>query len=144
MTIEIASLLTRICISLNTRFIKGLVLCLLAYGATSNSYSALTSEFTLPAKLYILSPHMDDAILTFGGHLNVYFKTMNKDSQITIIVPFSTTNYTAAGDNKNCTSKRVLQVSQTRFSEDTNALTWLSNNNWRQYKYSILGYYDSL
>lgn len=93
-------------------------------------------------KLYFLSPHPDDILLTFGGLINKLSKegTLDQKNNVTEVF-FSLSNYTTNHLNE-LTNKRVFDVSTMRNSEDFGAHIKMFGQ-WDNFRYKTAGFYDA-
>ncbi|MBR9997470.1 MAG: hypothetical protein KFF73_00800 [Cyclobacteriaceae bacterium] len=89
-------------------------------------------------KIILLSPHYDDAPLTFGGYLDVLSNSgLIQTKNICIVQIFSRSNYQARDDegNRDTSLERIQFATGTRLLEDLNCLDDLLGHG--NYRYEI-------
>ncbi len=90
--------------------------------------------------IIILSPHYDDALLTFGGYLDVLFReNLIHTKKIKIVNIFSRSTYQAHDDigNKDVSLERIKYATGIRLLEDLECLDELIGHG--NYVYELLG-----
>lgn len=112
--------------------------------ASAQSAYAYSDIYNIEGKenLIIISPHQDDALLTFGGYLQFLKdagKLDNVRTEINVMVGLS--NYSTNWHNVT-TEHRVMHISKNRYSEDLDGLSNLFGG-WDKFRYKIQGLWDA-
>lgn len=119
------------------KFILPIMLSLGAQNATADIYNLEGKE-----NLIIISPHQDDALLTFGGYLQ-FLKNAGKldcvRTEINVMIGLS--NYSTNWHNV-ISEHRIMHISQNRYSEDLTGLSELLGG-WDKFRYKIQGLWDA-
>lgn len=90
------------------------------------------------AQLVVISPHQDDALLTFAGFLS---RAKHENRRIEINVMFGLSNY-STNWNDVLTQSQVSGISKRRFAEDFDGLSELLDG-WKGFHYKIQGLWDA-
>ena len=123
---------------------KTLLGLLIPFAFISAAQSADADIYTTEGKenLIIISPHQDDAILTFGGYIQLLKDTgklNNIRTEINVMVGLS--NYSTNWHNVT-TEHRIMNISKNRYSEDLDGLSDLFGG-WDKFRYKIQGLWDA-